>query len=674
MLDSRIYAPLSQGADSGSESEGNSERLVYGAKYLQQIHNHTHHNNQINHKQNKSNSNHIQISNYPNRMMEDLNCNSSSFSREGDDGHQTDADNVAILCTETKNDRMSPIRKCCFIISILVCIMTVVIFLWFIPCSEENTCPAPVDRIKTHNWLNTYDKFELKGTVNVANGIKTWEKNLIFMYRADKFFPEFQPNNHKRNGIISLIGNSGKIAWYNEMENEPIAIDCTLIDVNKNGKPDCLVVDEYGQVGSFDPVWGLWLWNFKNNLTTEKIDVLNFPVILPDLDGDTIKELLITTSSTVNGKNENFLRILSGRIGQPLAQGYSVKDCTKIRKFKLEKETISFICSKNDTEIQRLITLTELYALITNNQLAHNLTHMPEMPQHKIYGQRKDTLAQRNIYLNNGKELIIENQGICPDNCNMTVTWGEQRNGKKHIIGFINGSRMYGMVPALWSFKKTDGKNLSGFVMKFWEWSDQDTNHTKNSNSDGIPYTNRHKRDENNIEDDKSTQQPTSSATTFFADDYNIFEHLIKKRKSFTISEKTDADDDNVRSERSIANMTKQKTTINGFLNYKMRIIKEKVVLIIFNSADTRIENTSQSNIIQFCRNEKEDVICQPDLNYQENSLLIADLDGSQELISFYSTFTYKNEDRKDWILKTYVQLLRLESELPILYEDIKHD
>jgi hypothetical protein len=71
-----------------------------------------------------------------------------------------------------------------------------------------------------------------------------------------------------------------------------------------------------------------------------------------------------------------------------------------------------------------------------------------------------------------------------------------------------------------------------------------------------------------------------------------------------------------------------------------------------------------------------EENLCQPDLNYQENSLLIADLDGDgeQELVSYFSTFVNENEGGAydKWKLKTHIQLLRLESELPKLYSSLE--
>lgn len=138
----------------------------------------------------------------------------------------------------------------------------------------------------------------------------------------------------------------------------------------------------------------------------------------------------------------------------------------------------------------------------------------------------------------------------------------------------------------------------------------------------------------------------------------------------------------------SLHQQKQPRINIDGVIRSKMRVIRERVVLIVFNSTDTRIENTSQSNIVQFCRRD-EDVVavaatgsspavnaavsCQPDLNYQENSVLIADLDedGSQELVTYYTTYVNAASDaeaKMEWKLVNYVQLLRLEAELPKLY------
>ncbi|KAI8124467.1 hypothetical protein FF38_12417 [Lucilia cuprina] len=667
----------------------------------------------------------------------DATNNFSSFNSDYDERNQTDADNVAILggSESTKdlqlNEPMSPARRCCFIASLLLCVLTVIIFVWVIPCSEDGSCPAPVDRIKTHNWYNNYTKIELKGGVNIVSGLRSWENNLIFLYRGDAFFPEFRPDNSKRNGIISLIGSSGAVAWFDEMTDEPVAIDCTLLDVDRNGRPDCLVIDEYGELGAINPVSGQWHWKFKER-SVHKVDALDFPVILPDLDNDGVMDILLVTSVTLeqrtkhymrkgdvankNGhslEQRNFLRILSGRSGQPIGDGFKVIECDTLRKLQLENaQTVSFNCIHNNTEAQRSKTLAELFSLITNKSLmGQKLVPASKISQHRHYGQRKDIDSQRNIYSLSGRELVVENRGKCPEDCNVTLILSENRNGKVFTLRNFTSSGMYGMVPAQWHFKNTK-PNMSGFVMKFWKWniSSETTNTQSPTNTNSNPRGNEtFQKTQTSKSKSKSVKTPkdnatkssfkqnhvqsnsransdhknerrrrrrdlTDNQTTY--EEFDAFDHLVQRRESYNIKLET------MRFKRSTSpstNGTKQKSSSGAGLlmdNYNMQRITETVILVLFIGADTRIENTSQSNIVQFCRNDRKEVVCQPDLNNQENSMLIADLDqdGSQELVSYTSTFVQANDDPQDWRLVTYVRLLRLQSELPAFYEDVKHN
>lgn len=103
-------------------------------------------------------------------------------------------------------------------------------------------------------------------------------------------------------------------------------------------------------------------------------------------------------------------------------------------------------------------------------------------------------------------------------------------------------------------------------------------------------------------------------------------------------------------------------------------------MLVSFDKMQTHNVNVSQTDIVQICVNISTNaplITCQPDLNYQEKSLMIADLDGDQshELISYHSTFTApesynpKNTNPYDnWHLTSIVRVIRLESELPKLF------
>ncbi|XP_036337773.1 uncharacterized protein LOC118747756 [Rhagoletis pomonella] len=656
-------------------------------------------------------------------MMSDIGLNDqassfSSFNSDYDERNHIDADNVAILGRGSLKDLsthepMSPARRCCFISSLLLCVFAIFGFVWLVPCNE--TCPAPVDQVRTHNWLNNYTKIELKGGVHIVGGLRSWENNLIFLYRGDAFFPN--NNNAKRNGIISLIGSSGAVAWYDEMIDEPVAIDCTLIDVDRNGRSDCLVLGEFGELSAIDPISGEWHWHYKERLP-HRVDALDFPVILPDLDGDGVLEILMVTSvpfelrtrnlvhkgelraGNHRVEERNLLRILSGRNGKPIGDGFKLQDCDVVHKLQLKNpEKITFNCWRNNTEAQRSKTLADLFALITNKSIATGQKLLPasKIAQHRHYGQRKEIDAQRNIYSLSGRELVVENRGKCPDDCNVTFVLRETRNNKTTVLRNFTNSAMYGMVPAQWHFKNTE-KEKSGFVIKFWKWN----NHKETlrgpikEDAPGNAYYTRtnqaayaskkaksHVGKENTTKTTKQNHITTNKTKRqsgneklhngqqlvheFPTNTFSAFDHLIQKRHTYTLP----------LAEHNVTRVRRSSSSSNLLLNnYKMQMITETVMLVIFVGAEYRIENTSQSNIVQFCRNDHNEVICQPDLNNQENSMLIADFDsdGSQELVSYSSTFTQHGEDPEDWKLVTYVRLLRLQAELPGIYGEKQLD
>ncbi|XP_030239480.1 uncharacterized protein LOC108658737 isoform X2 [Drosophila navojoa] len=656
-------------------------------------------------------------------MLSDLGSNAASnvgveFSNFGAE-YETNADNVAILGhqsdqSEFKRSPMSTKRRCCFIASLLLCLFAVVGFVWIVPCGPADgtgVCPAPVDRQKTRNWFKNYTKIELRGGVNVVAGLRAWENNLIFLYRGDVFFPDSRPNNHKRNGIISLIGSSGDVAWYDETVDEPVAIDCTLLDVDLNGKPDCLVIEEYGEVGAINSGSGEWHWRFKDH-AAQKLNAHDFPLILPDIDGDGVLDILLISSLSLEQRTKtliqqqqpkqtqqqlearNVLRLLSGRRGRPIGEGFRIHDCQKLSRLQLNvNNNISYSCTSSTDQPpqQRFKSLAELYALITNKSLMGRRL----MPASKIAQHRKQMDTQRNVYLLSGRELILENRGKCPD-CNVTLQLSEMRDGRRHMLYNQTETAMYGMAPAQWHFKNSKSK-VSGFVIKFWKWIsevkaksppasnsnnvDKMNNYTNSSSSTSAKNLNSIKEKDKNKDkiysknqqqqqqqqhqqqqQQKKQQQQQQqrlkrdSLTHQFPAEHEEFDlfHPIQKRETFRNQSK------------SVAGLMK---------NYKMQMITETVILVLFIGADTRIVNTSQSNIIQFCRSDRNEMICQPDLLNQENSMLIADLDtdGSQELVSYMSTFVKPSEyPYTDYKLISYVRLLRIQSELPAYYEQEK--
>lgn len=456
------------------------------------------------------------------------------------------------------------------------------------------------------------------------------------------------------------------MAWYDELANEPSIIDCNLIDADLSGDNDCLVIDEFGEMSCINPMSGQWIWHIAQTHIPGK---LNFPLVLPDINRDGVKDLLIACTIQIPiGKNvtHNALKLISGSNGRQIGSDYIIHRCSYIHRFQIDAQLkVGFNCIINDTDIRVTKSLREIYMLATNRTIdLPECIDDIESSQHKVYGQRKDTLRQRNIYAVNEKQLIVENYGVCPNACNVTVTLLEEQKGKPKILHSFNSTRMFAMVPARIFFNNTQDPSkpaIYGFVIKFWAWS----NETEKFNS---------------INSKRSTNRPDNFT------EFNRFDYVLRKKRSWYPPSATLQHDPTMDEQRqdgeatgmtniSVPSVEKLPTEIT--IASQMRIIKETIVLIIFNSSDIRIENTSQSNIVQFCRTVKRNEVCQPDLYGSQNSVLIADLDGDQdgqELVSYYSTFVENENESNKWKLMTYVQLLRLESELPKLYAvDEKH-
>jgi hypothetical protein len=546
-------------------------------------------------------------------------------------------DRIQILdcdSTRTYEEPMSQTRKICFIASIVGTVLVVIVFL-LLPC-ESNCVAKSVSLLQTRNWMKSYEKMEFKGDINTMTG-GSLPKSLVFMYRSDKIFPDLNSMKNKKQknsgGIISLSGNMGEKNWDREMTNEPRTIDCSLIDCDKSGTKDCLILDEFGQISCLDAN-GHFIYYVLNPKATKQTrkDLLDFPLILPDLDNDGVKEIMMVPP---NGKsNTSDVIILSGSNGKLIAK--ETQNCSFIHKLQIDPGfVIKFIC-KNETFDQEIFrNLSDMYSQVSKKPLnLKKLEPVSKIKQHKFYGQRSTTSAQTTISYSQDKKLEISNSGSWPRDAKVSINLTSQVKGGEKIHFQKTLNRVYAMVAVPFSLNSSlisRSDNVHGFVVKLWIWNGTELS-------------------------------------------YNLEKTRVKRS-----TEKRD-----LKAQRS--NYTNQTFSSNSVYKTKVVFLKESIMLIVFNSTDMKVENASQSNIVQFCQRtvnlsqkdkEKSESICQPDLSYQENSILITDIDGdgSKELVSFYSTFINENNSgdvvNDRWKLKTYIQLFKLETELPKLYADL---
>lgn len=132
-----------------------------------------------------------------------------------------------------------------------------------------------------------------------------------------------------------MQGNNGLPLWLVPLKRLPTIIDCTSIDIDQSGKPDCIVAGEQGLLISIEPIAGTIHWSS----TTRTVSKL--PVIIPDINADNIEDLL---SIAIDNANVSSLVLLSGKTGQ-LLERYSVDNCISIDIYNLVSNgNISFDC------------------------------------------------------------------------------------------------------------------------------------------------------------------------------------------------------------------------------------------------------------------------------------------------------------------------------------------
>ncbi|KAF5286684.1 hypothetical protein FQA39_LY16167, partial [Lamprigera yunnana] len=457
---------------------------------------------------------------------------------------------------------MSTKRKICFVFSIAICFLTLIVFLWVIPCSEDGTCP-----VKISNWENQHDGIELTGKINVVKSAFKNTLNLALLFKRNLNAADGQ------SGVISVLGNNGVVAWYINQPKMSTHLNCYLIDVNGDNINDCLVLGEIG-LEAVDPVSGVVFWHAHNHTQNTIITQLDFPMILQDLNYDSINEIL-TTSNLYTGESK-FL-IISGKTGVLLGE-IVVAHRGVISIVEINTKIVIYSCTNENETVYYEISVGGLVNKIFNRNKSITPVKSNYVPINQGY-----TL--------NGRKLVINNVGLCPDNCRVDIALVDEKSNRSIIAWSYQNS--YSLIPASFSFKQTKSNldslkgHVNGFILKLWQWN----SYAKND---------KNRRYKRNIPENNSTVQ--------------------------------------------------------------VNLIMERVVLITFNNTNFHVINASLTEITQLCFSQQ----CQPSLENQNNSLLIADLDkdGSQELVSYSSTFTRRVDSKETWQLVSNMKVIRLEAEL----------
>lgn len=435
-----VYAPLKQIL---SDSESEDEHKLENAVHIKA----TDSCNNLDFNSGLQSSKNYSISD-----MDDFNTNVNTV--------ESTLDNVSFLQSDISN-KMSFSRRCAFIASILMCIFTVVIFLWGIPCSEVGSCAANEWQDRTTSWELPYNEMELSGAVQVVDGAIPNTKNLIFIYRGNHMRQVPKSSSDNVNGVVLIVGNSGKVGWFTRESRIPTDINCHLIDVNRDKQNDCLVSGTEGLLAALDSVSGTYYWHLhKQGKVVSNIAAIDFPIIIKDMNDDNVHELLAVATVYPNANHKSIIMI-SGATGNIMTEPKLIDDCLSV-KLLSEIDTVNYICKNSSTEAVRHISTEDLQNMLKKNQPVNHAPHPPVMMKQVNVSMKKNIGNTIETFTNGPGKLKVENSGECPNSCRVYLKLMLERNGTTNVSWEYIANNVYAMKPSTFSF----ANSIRGFVIK----------------------------------------------------------------------------------------------------------------------------------------------------------------------------------------------------------------
>ncbi|XP_078273864.1 protein FAM234A isoform X2 [Rhinoraja longicauda] len=217
----------------------------------------------------------------------------------------------------TKFGQLSKWRTAAFFLVLFLCLVVVFAFSFIIPC--------PVRPTSQREWTRTFE--------NAATYpfLTLWDANKDKV--ADVMFA-FKDSNNTNNGscvseeglsfpcayLTVLSGTNGNLLWKQTVVEDIQHIQCGVENLGDRKSSGCLVIGMPNYVIAINSS-GETLWRLNTSLATDLL-VIGPALILPDLDGDDVEDLLLIfiPYDQANAVNELIFMLVSGKSGDPIGQ------------------------------------------------------------------------------------------------------------------------------------------------------------------------------------------------------------------------------------------------------------------------------------------------------------------------------------------------------------------
>ncbi|KAI0227422.1 hypothetical protein LSAT2_022102 [Lamellibrachia satsuma] len=125
--------------------------------------------------------------------------------------------------------------------------------------------------------------------------------------------------------LVALRGYDGKELWRIRVQSAPFEMNCHKIDIDKDGKADCIASGRMGTVVAFDPRKGKVLWQVDQRVVHQSWNFYNV-LVMSDFTQDGVPEVLLsqggdpTFDAEQHKRYSGRLALVDGSNGQSLGR------------------------------------------------------------------------------------------------------------------------------------------------------------------------------------------------------------------------------------------------------------------------------------------------------------------------------------------------------------------
>ncbi|KAK2166849.1 hypothetical protein LSH36_34g01067 [Paralvinella palmiformis] len=232
-------------------------------------------------------------------------------------------------------------RMICFVLTLLLAVgfvIGLVVVLPHLKASVSSQRHYP----QTKEWNITYPEYATESLVQLFDVDEDGRLDIIFSIVPGSSMGKSEPSRSnedqycKERGfttspcvaeVKAIRGYDGALIWQFYAHSSIFEMNCGNIDINKDGKMDCIASGRLATVVAFDPREGHVFWRGDQSQMEEIWNIYNV-LIIPDMNQDGVLDLVVahggdpTFPPEVTDRKAGRLILLDGATGSAIGKRY----------------------------------------------------------------------------------------------------------------------------------------------------------------------------------------------------------------------------------------------------------------------------------------------------------------------------------------------------------------